>query len=138
MEINKETTMKHPISPIHATNILLTLNGMVIVYHLLILFQLIPYENTWGGKLSSVEEMIVFELISLSVNLLIMLILLMNSGKIKSFVPQKVLTIFIWIFIVIFGLNTLGNLLAENWIEKLIATPLTLLATYLLWIVVKK
>ena len=34
--------------------------------------------------------------------------------------------------------NTVGNLMAETWFEKLVFTPLTLLSSILIWIIVRK
>lgn len=100
---------------------------VVIVYHVLIITGVIPYEATWGGKLKTKEEMYRFEAISISMNLLIFLVVAIKGGYVKAIRPGKLITLLLWVFAVLFALNTLGNILSENSLETIIFTPITLL-----------
>lgn len=120
----------------NATKILLTLLLAVSLFHVLILVKIIPYEITWGGRLKNDSEMYVFETFSLVVNLFLMLVLLMKANYVKRFFAVKAINIILWIFVVLFALNTLGNLLAKTTLEKLFAV-ITLLFSILIALILK-
>jgi len=58
-------------------NILIGISVLATIFHLLILVRVIPYEITWGGRLKTVEEMYVFETISILINSFFILDLLL-------------------------------------------------------------
>lgn len=109
-----------------------------MAFHVLIVLQIIPYTIVWAGKLNSLNDMYKFEIVSLSINFILLSVLLLKAEYIKSKIPPIVLNVIIWIFIVLFSLNTIGNLMAENMWEKIIFTPLTLTFAILLFLIVKK
>ena len=101
------------------------LSSMIIIFHFLVLLQIIPFENVWAGKLKSVEEMYVYESISIVVNCILILIVLVKGKIINLKVSPKVINTALWIFVILFSLNTLGNLTSKTNLETIIATPLT-------------
>lgn len=103
----------------------------VLVFHFLILSGVIPYENTWGGRLKSHQEMIQFETISIAVNLFFMFLVAVKAKWLKINFPARLLTVLFWGMSLIFAVNTLGNLVAINSLEKYIATPITLILSIL-------
>lgn len=109
----------------------------VTVFHLCILFKLIPYDIAWGGRLTNDQEMYVFESISIVINLFFGLVLLIKGNFIKQLRPIKVVNVILWIFLVIFALNTVGNLLAKTNFEKFFSI-VTLALAFLLWVILKK
>ena len=58
-----------------AIKIMLGLVGSATLFHVLILIRLIPYEIAWGGRLRTLEEMYVFEGLSIAINLFLGFIL---------------------------------------------------------------
>lgn len=122
MEVNKSAYIK----------ILTSISILAILFHILILLKIIPYEITWGGKLKTDEEMYVFETFSILVNLFFIFILLQKGLFIKPFLEKKTVSIILWIFLAIFVLNTIGNLFAKTTFEKGF-TILTLVNSILLW-----
>lgn len=111
--------------------------SLMIVFHFLILFQFISYEVVWAGRLSSLEEMRVFEGISIFVNLLfITTVLILKKGS-KRTVINRIVHGVLWGYFVLFSLNTIGNLFAKNWIEWVFGTLLTALLSYLCWCVLR-
>ncbi len=110
-----------------AVQAMMALLSAVILYHVLIITGVIPYEATWGGKLKTDGEMYRFEVISISMNLLILLVVAIKGSHIKAIKPGKVITVLLWVFAVVFALNTIGNLFSENSLETIIFTPVTLL-----------
>lgn len=103
----------------NAIKILLALLTAIILFHLLILVKVVPYELTWGGRLKSDSEMYVFETFSILINLFLAIVLLMKDGYIKPLFPSKTLHIILWFFVVIFAINTLGNVFAKTSLEKM-------------------
>ena len=102
--------------------------GAVIVFHLLVITEFIPYEYVWGGRLNSKADMLVFESISLITNLLIGWILLTKLKPETSYLSEKVATIILVGLAGLCVVNTIGNLFATSKWEQVIATPLTLVA----------
>ncbi|RFS15013.1 hypothetical protein [Emticicia sp. C21] len=121
-----------------ALNILLGLFSLVIVFHLCIITQLIPYTIVWAGKLNSVEEMYLFEAVSIAINVFFVTVLLLKARYIKHTIPERLLNIILWMFLILFVLNTVGNLMAKTAFERLVFTPMTLLTACLLWLIVRK
>ena len=117
-------------------NILITISTLATIFHLLILFRVIPFEITWGGRLKTVEEMYVFETISILINSFFIFILLQKGEYIRYFLGKKTVTLILWVFFTIFALNTIGNVFAETYFEKFF-TILTLLNAILLWLINK-
>lgn len=125
------------MTPKTAINLMLGLVSVVMVFHLSILFKIIPYETTWGGKLNNDAEMYVFESLSIIINLFLGIIVFLKRKLSQKNTQNKVVNVILWVFLLIFALNTIGNLFAETYIEKLFSI-LTLGFSYLIWIIVKK
>jgi len=125
------------MNPKIAIKIMLGLLIATILFHLCIVLRIIPYEITWGGRLKSDSEMYVFESISILINLLLVSVLLVKGKYIRELLPMRVVNITLWIFLVLFGLNTVGNILAKTNFEKFFAL-LTLASTILIWIILRK
>jgi hypothetical protein len=122
--------MKKLISAKLAGKIMLVLMSALIIFHLLILFKIIPSDIVWGGKIENSETGLVFtELISLIITLIFMIII---AAKIKNPLKyKKLINIEVWIIFIYFVLNIFGNLASESPIEKLIFIPLTLILSFL-------
>lgn len=117
--------------------ILSIINAALILFHLLVLFGVIPFDLVWGGKLSSVEEMYKFELPALGISLLFQGILFMEAKKTKFRLSKQVRKMFLIGFLLLFVLNTLGNIMANSLFEKAFAV-VTALMVFLIFILLKK
>jgi hypothetical protein len=111
---------------IAAQGILLVLSLMVL-FHVLVMVQVIPYGMVWGGRLENSSQMLLFEAISIAVNLLMLGAVAISAGMVKVKINRAILKAALWTMFAVFLLNTIGNLLSNNETEKLIFTPLTLL-----------
>jgi len=120
-----------------AIKIMLWVLLAVILFHLSIILKIVPYEITWGGRLKNDSEMYVFETISIVINLFLCFILFIKGKFIREFLSMKIVNISLWIFVIIFGLNTVGNILAKTNFEKFF-TLVTLTSAILLWIILRK
>ena len=113
--------------------LLVGLLSLVIIFHFLILVKIIPFGIAWGGRLKSAEEMYVFESISIALNLFLIWILSLKSKNVKS----KLINFALWIFFVVFSLNTIGNLVAHTNFEKGFSVLTFIFALLLLRILTK-
>ena len=111
---------------------------IVLLFHFLVLSQIINFKNSWGGRLSGENQMYLFETISLCLNALLLFSILQKANYIKQYFSTKVIETILWIFVFIFSLNTVGNLFASNLFEKILGTIFTSAAAYLCTIIVRK
>ena len=125
------------MNPRLAIKIMLWLFAVVTIFHLCIVVKIIPYEISWGGRLKSNSEMYIFESISILINLFLIFVLLIKGKYLTEIIPMKIVNFSLWIFFVLFGLNTIGNILAKTNFEKYF-TLLTLASAILIWIILKK
>jgi hypothetical protein len=108
-----------------ASNIILVLNTAVIVFHIFVLLQIFPLNVVWAGRLKSVEEMFVFESVSIVINLILIGIVWRKVILVRQKKRNRVIDALLWFFTLLFALNTAGNLTSTTSVEKFIATPLT-------------
>ena len=120
-----------------AIKIMLWLITLITLFHLAILIKIIPYEITWGGRLKNETEMYVFETISILINIFLGLVVMIKGEQLPTFIPMKVVNIILWAFLILFGLNTVGNIFAETLIEKSLAI-VTLFFSYLIFTILMK
>ena len=112
--------------------ILLAILGAVIVFHILVVLKVIPYDIAWGGRLSNDQEMYVFETVSIGINLLLGWVVLMKCDLVRFKFSTRIVNTVLWIFFVLFILNTVGNIVAVSNLEKSFAV-LTALSAFLIW-----
>ena len=118
-----------------ASLILMILTAAGILFHICILLKLIPYNIAWGGRLEDDAAMYRMEIFSLVLNLFFAWMVAVQGGFIAGNKQRS--RVVLWIFFVLFILNTIGNVFAQTTIEKLFAV-LTLANVILLWFVLRK
>jgi hypothetical protein len=102
----------------------------------LIFLKVIPYDIAWGGRLSNDQEMYVFETVSIGINLLLGWVVLMKCDLVRFKFSTRIVNTVLWIFFVLFILNTVGNIVAVSNLEKSFAV-LTALSAFLIWKIVR-
>lgn len=117
-------------------NSLIIINCLVMLMHLLILLSIIPYQYTWGGRLKTDSEMYVFEAVSLLINAFFIFVLLQKSERIRPFLSAKTINLVLWVFFILFALNTIGNIVAKTMFEKMFAI-ITLYNAFCLWKIIR-
>lgn len=118
--------------------VLLVLFTLIVIFHFLVIFGIVPFQNVWGGRLKTHEEMLKFETASVVINLIFILVIMVKSGFWKLKTSPKIITIILWTMTFLFALNTIGNLFAVNNLEKYIATPITFLLSILCFILARE
>lgn len=118
----------------NANRLLIGLLSLVVIFHFMILFKIVPFNIAWGGRLKSEQEMYVFECISIALNLFLIWIVLLKAKN----VTPKLINIILWIFFGIFSLNTIGNLFAQTTFEKYFSILTIIFSLLILRILIKK
>src|SRR3954467_12604642 len=106
---------------------LLVLLSLFLLLHFLILLKIIPYNLVWGGRLKTDKEMYRFEVFSILINSLFVLVILVKANFLRIDIPRKVITSALWLMTGLFLLNTLGNAISKNKLEQRLFTPVTIL-----------
>jgi hypothetical protein len=119
--------MKNLISIRLATLALLVIFALVMVFHLFVIIGVIPFNMVWGGRLQTHEQMISFEVTSILLNFMMLAVVAVHAGYLKVKIYPGIIKVVLWIMVILFLLNTIGNLFSNNEWEKIIFTPITLL-----------
>lgn len=128
VEVN---AMKKLISAKLTGNILLAAMGLLLVFHVLVSFGIIPANIVWGGMINNLStNLITLEIIALSVTVLFMIIIAARTGYIKAGTFAGVITVGMWIVFAFLVLNTLGNLASGVSLETLVFAPITIILAF--------
>lgn len=119
------------ISQKQALNLMIALLSAVMLFHLSVFLQFIPYSIVWAGKLKNIQEMRVFECVSLLLGTFNIAVFLLKGNYIRHKIPMKIINAIIWFFVFLFSLNTVGNLFAKSDFELYVFTPLTFISALL-------
>jgi len=94
---------------------LLTILVLFLVVHFCVLLRIIPYDIVWGSRLKTHSQMIRFEIISIFLTILFILIVL-TKMQVVNIIPKNTLPYIFWIMALIFALNIIGNISSKsNW-----------------------
>jgi hypothetical protein len=110
-----------------ATIGLLLILTLVILFHLLVVTGVVPFQIVWGGRLKDTSQMLVFETLSILLNLLMLLVVAIQASLVKVSLNRMTLKIAFWLMGLLFFINTIGNLVSLNSLEQVVFTPVTLL-----------
>ncbi|MGV3599282.1 MAG: hypothetical protein ACO1PI_15575 [Bacteroidota bacterium] len=97
---------------------------LVTLFNLFVLLGVAPYTIVWGGRLESREQMVVFELVSILINLFCLIIVLVKA---RGFLPRlgKTADIVTWLLPVMYFFGILGNVASTSAIERALFVPVT-------------
>ena len=110
-----------------AINGLLTILSLFILFHSLVILNIIPFGVVWGGTMKDKSQMLTFETVSIIINILMLAVAGIKAGYLKIGISQVVVRVNLWIMSALFVMNTLGNLLSDNQFEKIVFTPVTVI-----------
>ncbi len=112
--------------------ICIALLSATLVFHTLVMLRIIPYSIVWGGRLQSIQQLYRFGSVSIILNLIFVTTLLAYGNYISVPVSDLVIRGMMWFMAGLFALNTLGNLTSKSKLEKILFTPMTIIMTVLL------
>lgn len=123
--------MKKLISAKLAGALLLISLGLLAIFDLLILLNVVPSNIVWGGQIKDpAANLIVLELIALVVTFIFAIVIAAKMDYIKAGSFTKAVNIGVWIIFAYLILNTLGNLASGVSFENLIFAPITLILAF--------
>lgn len=123
--------MKKLLSIPSAAHGLIALLGCLLGFHLLIVLRVLPFEIVWGGKLRSEPEMMQLEITSIVVTGILLCAVMLRVGYFRVKLNPLIFKVVFGLMVLLFTLNTLGNILSENAIERAVFTPVTILMALL-------
>jgi len=97
------------------------------IYHILILAGLLPSQYVWLGRIQTPEELLLHEGVSLGVIALALAALTLERFRIYTPVSRLLL----YLFALLFAANTVANLFAPTWTERILFTAVTSILTLL-------
>ena len=95
-------------------------------YHALVLTQVVPYANAWGGRLPNLQAMYVFETVSVLMQVFFLTIATLKHRYVGGKMTQKILSYALFFLSALLLLNTVGNIFSTSAFEAILFTPLTL------------
>ena len=119
--------MKKQTATLHMIAIL----SALIVFHVLTLTGIIPYDIVWGGSLQNPKEMSVLETTAMLISIGMIITLLVKLRQLKNNKDKAAINYVIWGFAATFFFGAIGNLMAESPWEIIPGTTISLYATYL-------
>jgi len=123
--------MKKLISVKLAGNLLLISLGLLAIFDILIILNVLPSNIVWGGQIKDpAANLIVLELIALVVTFIFAIIIAAKMDYIKAGGFTKAVNIGVWVIFAYLILNTLGNLASGVSFENLIFAPITLVLAF--------
>lgn len=123
--------MNRIISERKAATILVVMFAAGVVFHIVALLGFVPRDMLWGGRLKTAEEFYVFEAVSFTLNAAMLFFAVVRAKMVQVSLSARFLRIVFVVMFLLFAANTVGNLMAVNIWERIIFTPVTLIASLL-------
>ena len=107
------------------TGLSITLS-ILVLFHLLIMLEVIPFDIVWGDRLKDKSQMLRFEITSVIINFIMLGVVAIKAGVLKVGINNLVINVMLWIMSGLFFMNVFGNLLSNNNFERIVFTPITI------------
>lgn len=131
--------MKKLISVKWAGNLLLISFGLLAIFDILILLNILPADIVWGGQIKDSATKLILETIALFVTIVFAVIVAAKINYIQVEKFKKAVNIGVWAIFAYLILNTVGNLASGISFENLIFAPITVaLAFFALRLAIEK
>lgn len=105
--------------------------SVLVVFHVLVLLDVLPYDQTWGGSIEDKSQVIAYEGFAIVLTLVFILMVSIKLDYLKIKRLQKVADIAIWIMGGFFAISLIGNLMAKGAKERTIFIPLSIVLVVL-------
>lgn len=122
--------MRKLITPEKAANTILTILGLLIGFHLLVIAGILPGSFVWGNQIPQ-ENILPMEMIAIVVTLSFGLFILIKMRYYKEQRSSKLVNIALWIVSLFFVVNVVTNLISDISAENFIFAPIALILALL-------
>jgi hypothetical protein len=109
-----------------------------ILVHLGVITRLVPDHIVWGGRIPYSNRLVRMEAIAILPFLLLILLVSWKEGWIAPRPRRIWIQSGLWMMVLLFGLSTLGNALAQHPLERYGFGAVSLLMVFLLVLVIRK
>lgn len=90
----------------------------LLIFHVLVILQILPSTLVWGSRLKSTKEMYWKQSVAMILTLVFIWIVIEKINLIEGVLSNNILSIGLWIMSALFALSTLGNLFSKQNMEK--------------------
>lgn len=111
--------MNKIISQKAAAYTVIIIMSLSVIFHILILIGVIPYDITWSGRLKTQADMVRFETGSILIGIAVILIVTAHTRMLPFRIDKRTTRVALWLIVAAFSLNTIGNLFAHTLTEKI-------------------
>ena len=126
--------MRRLISARLAGNLLLGIYGLLVIFHILVLAQVVPSSNVWGGQIGeSPENLVALETTAIALTAFFAVIVAAKIGYIKAGRLRGAVNVLMWIVFAYSVLNIAGNLLSGAPAERLVFGPVSIVVAFLVF-----
>ncbi len=124
--------MRKLLSAKLAANILLGIYGLLVIFHLLVLAQVVPSDLVWGGQTENLKmNLVTLETTAVVVTMFFVVIVAAKVGYLKVGNFKKAINILLWIIFAYSLLNLAGNFASDSSAEKLVFLPISAVVAFL-------
>lgn len=103
----------------------LAIMGVFTVFHGLVLAGVVPANIVWGGRITDRSQLRRMELVSIGIMIVAATVIVLRARALIHGSASPVLAVATWALVVLFAMNTVGNLFAKTTFEKVAFTPVT-------------
>lgn len=126
--------MRKFISAKTAAHILLGIYGLLVIFHILVLAQVVPSDIVWGGQIGNApQNLVALETAAIFFTVFFAVIVAAKIGYINAGRFRKVIHILLWLIFVYSLLNIAGNFASGASMEKLIFAPISIVVAFLVF-----
>ena len=98
----------------------------LMIFHLLVIINILPRDIVWGGTIDE-NSVIKYEIIAFLITGFLLFMASVKAGYINNNIIKKIANVFIWFMVVYFAFMIFTNLSAKTFTEKLIFIPISIL-----------
>lgn len=109
-----------------AGNLLTALLLMLVVFHLSVLSNLVPYEIVWGGRSRDAADFLFFEGVALGIAGFFLIATRLRVSSLRARWIAVLTRTIMWVMFGFFAINTVTNLLGRSVFEKAVFAPASL------------
>lgn len=126
------------LQKITAIRILLGIHLIMMIWQFLVLAKIIPYHIFLVGKINVNKELVPFMTISILISATLIAGLIVKLANIKHQFLNEIVNGTLWVFVVLFALNSIKNISSGDWLVMSLGTALTIISSFLCWKIVKE